>query len=146
MTERPLRAGIAALALAGAGVAAYLTYARYSGSVIACSTGGCETVQSSSYAKVAGVPVAVLGLAGYLGLLATAIARGELARAAGAAVAFSAFGFSAYLLYAQLALIDAVCDWCLVSDAIVTVAAALALLRFLAGHVVAPTAQLRGSP
>ena len=54
MTESRLRATIAALALTGIGIAAYLTYARYSGTQIACSTGGCETVQHSRYAVVGG--------------------------------------------------------------------------------------------
>jgi hypothetical protein len=42
------------LALAGAAVAAYLVYARYAGTQLACTTGGCETVQHSKYAKAAG--------------------------------------------------------------------------------------------
>ncbi len=55
MTDRKLCAVIAALALAGAAVAAYLVYARYSGTRLACTTGGCETVQHSKYAKAAGI-------------------------------------------------------------------------------------------
>ena len=55
MTEGRLRAAIAILALAGAAVAAYLVYARYTGTRLACTTGGCETVQHSKYAKAAGI-------------------------------------------------------------------------------------------
>lgn len=73
MSARQLRAWIAALALAGAAVAAYLVYARYSGVRLACTTGGCETVQHSKYAKAAGIPVAVLGLAAYLAVFATTL-------------------------------------------------------------------------
>ena len=62
VSDRRLRGAIAMLALAGAAVAAYLVYARYTGTRLACTTGGCETVQHSKYAKAAGVPVAVLGL------------------------------------------------------------------------------------
>src|SRR4029077_13031314 len=58
-----LRAAIAGLALAGAAVAGYLVYARYTHTQLACTTGGCETVQHSKYAKAAGIPVALLGLA-----------------------------------------------------------------------------------
>ena len=46
--------------LAGLGIAGYLTYTRYSGAPIVCATGGCETVQHSRYAVVAGIPVAVM--------------------------------------------------------------------------------------
>lgn len=52
------------LSLVGAGIASYLVYVRYSHVTIACTTGGCEKVQSSRYAEVAGIPVAVLGLLG----------------------------------------------------------------------------------
>jgi uncharacterized membrane protein len=69
MSDRQLVQASAVLALVGASIAAYLTYARYSKSAIACPTSGCETVQSSSYAVVAGVPVALLGLVAYLVIL-----------------------------------------------------------------------------
>lgn len=129
MTDRTLRLCVGALASAGIAVTAYLTYVRYSGTTIACTTGGCETVQESSYAKLAGVPVAILGLLGYAAILTTACFAHDLARALGAALALGAFAFSAYLLYVQLALIDAVCDWCLTSDVIVTAIVPFALLR-----------------
>ena len=56
MTDGRLRAAIGLVALAGAAVAAYLVYARYTHTQIACTTGGCETVQHSKYARLAGVP------------------------------------------------------------------------------------------
>jgi uncharacterized membrane protein len=129
MTERTLRSCIAALACAGLAVAGYLTYARYSGTTISCTSGGCETVQSSPYATVLGIPIPVLGLLGFAVLMVTACSAAELARAVGAVVALAAFTFSAYLLYVQLVLIEAVCDWCLVSDAVVTAIVPFAVLR-----------------
>jgi uncharacterized membrane protein len=122
-----LRRAIAALAVVGAGIAGYLLYERYTGGRIACTTGGCETVQKSSYAKVAGVPVTLIGLLGYVGLFATAWFRGEVARVVAVAMAMAALAFSAYLLVAQLTLIHAVCVWCLGSD---TVVLAIAVLAF----------------
>jgi hypothetical protein len=44
VTQRGLRAAIAVLALAGIAVTSYLVYARYTGTRLACTTGGCETV------------------------------------------------------------------------------------------------------
>jgi uncharacterized membrane protein len=120
-------AGVAALA--GAAIAAYLVYVRTTGSPIACTTGGCETVQQSQYSELLGVPVALLGLAAYLAIFGTCLARGELARAAGAALALSGTAFGAWLLYVQLARIHAVCEWCLASDTAMTAVAILALLR-----------------
>jgi len=133
MNARPLPAAVAALSLAGAAVAGYLTWVRYAGGELACATGGCETVQSSPYAEVLGVPVSALGLAGFLVVGATALGGGPAARAVGATVALAALGFSGYLVVVQLAVIGAVCDWCLASDGITTVLAAVASLRLRGG-------------
>ena len=132
MSERALRLASAVLAIAGAAVAGYLLYVRHTGSALACATGGCETVQSSPYSELFGVPVAAFGLVGYATMLAAAVARRELARLAHVTVALSAVVFGAYLLYVQVHVIDAVCDWCLVSDGVTTAIAALALLRMRA--------------
>jgi uncharacterized membrane protein len=129
VNERRLRFGVAALALVGASIAAYLLYVRHTGGELLCANGGCEVVQSSRYAEVFGVPVAALGLIGYLALLLTSLSAGGAARAAQAGIALAAFTFSAYLVYVQLALIGSVCEWCVVSDGVTTLVAALALLR-----------------
>jgi uncharacterized membrane protein len=129
MTEARLRVAIGSLSLVGAALASYLLYVRWTGTALACGTGGCETVQASSYSKLLGIPVALLGLLAYLTIFATSRVRSDLARAAGASVALAGVGFAAYLLYVQLAVIDAVCEWCLASDALMTVVAALTLIR-----------------
>ncbi len=132
MSEGRLRAAVAALALAGVALAGYLTWVRATGAELACSTGGCGTVQSSSYAELAGVPVAVLGLLAYLAVAASTVRDTELFRVAGAAVALAAVGFAAYLLVIQLAVLGAVCDWCLANDALAALLAAAAVLRLRA--------------
>ena len=129
MTDRRLRLGIGSLAAVGIGLTAYLLYARHTGTTLACITGGCETVQSSPYSELLGIPVAALGLASFVVLLVTACLRTEPARLAQAVVALAAFAFSAYLVYVQLHVIGAVCDWCVASDVVTTAATALVLLR-----------------
>lgn len=124
---------VAGLSGLGAAVAGYLTYARFTETTIACTTGGCEVVQRSDYAEVAGIPVAVLGLGAYLFLLGTALITFELARVAGALAAVSGVLFAAYLLYAQLFLIDAICQWCLVSDVVIGLLAVACVLRLRSG-------------
>jgi uncharacterized membrane protein len=124
-----VRGASALLALAGAGVAGYLLWARESGSGLMCATRGCETVQSSQYAEVLGIPVALLGVACYVALFMTALVPNANARVLHVVLALTAAIFSTYLLYVQLELIDAVCSWCLVSDGIVTGLAVLALIR-----------------
>ena len=129
MSDRALRAASATFAAVGALIAGYLLWSRWSGASPMCATGGCETVQSSRYSELVGVPVAAVGLAGYGALLAVSLARGEAARTAGAALGLAALLFGAYLLYVQLALVGAVCQWCLASDVVTAVLATLALLR-----------------
>ena len=71
-TDRRLRLAAIVLAAVGLCVAAYLTYIHYEGIKPVCGLGGnCEKVQSSEWSKLAGVPVAVLGLVGYAAILVT---------------------------------------------------------------------------
>jgi uncharacterized membrane protein len=129
VSERGLRLATALLALAGMGIAAYLTYVHYSGAAIACSTGGCEKVQTSSYAELAGIPVAVIGLVGYFLILLTAFVAGEVGAVAAVALTLGGFAFAVYLIYVQVALIDALCIWCLASDAVLGVLVLVSLWR-----------------
>lgn len=131
MTDRRWRTAVGVLALAGLAIAAYLTYVHYAGDTPYCVAGGggCEQVQRSDYAKLAGIPVSVLGLCAYTALLLTALVPGRTAAAAGAGIAVAGAVFSAWLLYAQLALIDAVCQWCIANDVVISLAAVAAVLR-----------------
>ena len=133
MSEPTARVAIGAVAATGVALASYLVYVHYAGAPLACFSNGCETVQHSRYATLLGVPVALLGLAAYVTILATAFVRGELARALGLSVAVAGVAFGVYLMYVQVAVIHATCVWCLGSDAIMSVLAALALLRVRAG-------------
>jgi uncharacterized membrane protein len=140
VTDRQLRVAICVLAAAGAAIATYLLYERWSGGPLICSTGGCETVQESKYSKIAGVPVALLGLLAYLTIFATGLLRSELARAVGAAVAVSGFAFALYLVYVQNSKIHAWCQWCIASDAVIGVLAVLTTVRLLRSEPVAAQA------
>jgi len=124
-----------ALAVLGLGVAGYLTYTHYANVQVPCSiTHGCEQVQHSSYSKLAGVPVALMGLIGYVAILASLLAPvGESTRLATVAFTTVGFGFSAYLTYRELFSIHAICEWCVSSAIIMTVLVCLASWRFLRG-------------
>jgi uncharacterized membrane protein len=136
MSDRRLRTIVAVLSVAGIGVAGYLTYVHYADVQVLCLRGGgCETVQKSSYAKLAGVPVALLGLVGYVGLLGSLFVRGEMGRAAGALIAIVGFGFSAYLTYRELFTIHAICQWCVSSAVIITVLMVVTVVRLLRAPV-----------
>jgi uncharacterized membrane protein len=117
------------LALLGVAIAAYIEYERATGGQIACGTGGCEEVQSSKYAELLGIPVAVLGLGAYLEILTTALVRRPTAALAGAAVAVAGLAFALYLLAVQAFVLDAYCTWCLASDVVLAVLAVLTTIR-----------------
>lgn len=130
--DRRLRIAIGVLCVIGIGIGAYLTYVHYEGLKIVClSSGGCETVQSSVYSKLDGIPVATLGLAGYIGILLTLFIRGDLGRAAGFGLALVGFLFSMYLTYRELFTIKAICQWCVASAVLMTVLAILTAIRVL---------------
>jgi uncharacterized membrane protein len=129
VSDRRLRGAVLVLSLAGAGIATYLTVVHFAHVQVACATGGCETVQTSRYAEVLGVPVAAIGLAGYLLLAWTAVARGELARMLGFLAALTGFAVAMVLLYVQAGVLHAFCQWCLGSDAILVLLVPLTLLR-----------------
>jgi len=122
--ERGPRIVLGALAAVGLLISGYLTWVHYAGVAPECvgGSGGCETVQASSYATILGVPVAALGLVGYSGLLLSAFLRGGDGAYLGLLVALVGTLFSAYLTYLELFVIHAVCEWC-VASATVMVAA-----------------------
>jgi uncharacterized membrane protein len=131
-TDRRLTIAIGVVALIGLGIAGYLTYVHYAGLKVLClSSGGCETVQASTYAKLSGIPVPVLGLAGYFSILCSLAVRGELGRLAGFGLALIGFGFSAYLTYRELFTIKAICQWCVGSAVVMTVLLILTAVRAL---------------
>jgi uncharacterized membrane protein len=133
VSDRALRAGVALVALAGAGVAAYLTYVHYQPDALICtSSGGCETVQESSYAELAGIPVALLGLLAYAAVLVLVVWDSDLAGTGVVAIALVGVGFAAYLVALQAFVIDAWCVWCLVNDIVIApLLAVLAVWRLI---------------
>jgi uncharacterized membrane protein len=131
-TERRLLIAIAIMCLLGIGDAGYLTYVHYAGLKVLClSSGGCETVQASRYAKLDGIPVALLGLIGYITILLSLAVPGERGRATGFGVAMIGFGFSIYLTYRELFTIHAICQWCVASAVLMTALVVMTALRFV---------------
>ncbi|HEX8959756.1 MAG TPA: vitamin K epoxide reductase family protein [Solirubrobacterales bacterium] len=137
--EGTLRRAAVFVAAFGIGVATYITIADAGGGAPVCLAGGggCQTVASSSYSHLLGANVAVLGIAGYALLLVTALLRGDGARMAGFALALGGFGFSLYLTYLELFTIDAICQWCVASAALMTLLFGLNAVRMI-GYVGRP--------
>jgi len=130
------RMAAALLSLLGLLDAAYLALERVTGGPIACPVGGgCETVQSSAFALLFGVPVAFIGVAGYAALLVVALLSLQDFNLGGIspdalllALASIALLAGVYFMYVQIALIGAICFWC-------ATAALLDLLIWLAALV-----------
>jgi len=131
--DRRLYRTAIALTVVGIAIAGYLTYVHYAGIQPACSTGGCETVQTSEWADVYGLPVAVLGLIGYISILGSLLVlRGDAQLFVSAALSLVGFLYSGYLTYQELFTIKAICQWCVGSAVILTLLAIVTLWRLLA--------------
>ncbi|MGZ8740664.1 MAG: vitamin K epoxide reductase family protein [Gaiellaceae bacterium] len=116
-------------AAAGLAIATYLTVVHYQGGVPVCASDGCEVVQRSRYAELFGVPVALLGALAFATLLASALLQSPVVLAGAAALALASVVFAFYLVYVQAVVLDAICTWCIVSDALSAIVAVAAWLR-----------------
>jgi uncharacterized membrane protein len=132
-SEANLRRAIAFVAALGIGVATYITIADSGGGAPTCVAGGhgCQTVAESSYSHIAGVNIAIFGIAGYVLLLASAFFANDYARLGGFAVALGGFGFSIYLTYLEIFKIEAICQWCVASAVLMTIQFLLNATRLL---------------
>ena len=110
------------VALIGLADAIYLTVKHYTGGNVPCSiVEGCEQVLTSSYAEIAGVPLAIFGAAAYLAAFSLAMLA-----AFGNRSTWNLFGiqvmlmaiFTLWLIYLQGYVIEAFCQFCLLSAAV----------------------------
>lgn len=141
MSNRVLRIAMIAITAIGLCVASYLTYVHYSGTPPLCSTAHntCLKVQTSIYSELAGVPVALIGLIGYIAIFGSLLLpENEETRFATMTLAVVGFGFSAYLTYRELFSLHEICEWCVSSAIMMTLLACLAVLRFMRGDVLPP--------
>jgi uncharacterized membrane protein len=137
------RQAIVLLALVGLLVATYLWLYKIGVlGVLQCGTGSCEYVQTSPYAEIFGVPVALVGVVGYVVLFLIGLAGVQPRFAADrrvtvllAVLATIGFAFTLYLTAIELFVLHAICRWCVGSAVIMTAIWGLAL----AGLVRAPS-------
>jgi uncharacterized membrane protein len=132
MTKRML---MAIIALVGLMIGVYLTLYKY-GVVgeLACSVGSCERVQTSKWSTFLGLPVATWGIGFYASVLVLAFAgvQARFAESRGVALALlllTGWGvvFSSWLTYLEWRVINAWCQWCVISAVLVAVLFLLAL-------------------
>lgn len=134
MSGRITRIAMIVLSFIGIGLASYLTYVHYAGEQVICTSDACELVQTSVYSKLAGVPVALLGLIGYIGIFfSVVLPEREQTRLATLGLTAVGFGFSAYLTGRELFSLHQICEWCVSSACIMTILMLLSVYRFLTG-------------
>ena len=120
------------VAVIGLGIAGYLTIVHYAGDAPVCAIAhGCATVQKSDYAKLAGVPVALIGLFGYLAILVSLLRDGEAWRTTTAFLSIGGLGFSAWLTYVEVAELNAICIWCVGSAICMLLLAGISVARVI---------------
>ncbi len=136
--ERSLTRISVVLAILGFLVAVYMTIFKLTDNQTMClGNGGCSVVNNSVYSEVYGIPVAVVGALGYAAILLvlTQSRRWAFLNRNATLVAFglclAGFLFTAYLIYVEIALIHALCPFCLASQAIMTLLFAVAVVRLL---------------
>lgn len=105
------------LALVAVAIAGYLSLVKVTGGAPACAVvSGCETVDSSEYSSIAGIPVALLGLGASLLILGGAVLWWRVADLRGLYLAYAiglvSLPVLAWLTWLELAVIHAVCVWC----------------------------------
>lgn len=116
-------------------VSGYLTWVHWGGSTALCTgVGDCETVNNSAYAEVSGIPVALLGFGMYLVLFGLSVYGRRAEQDLASTIALAIFGislagvmYSAYLTYIEVAVIHAICPWCVTSAVLITLIFALSL-------------------
>jgi len=121
------------LSAGGVLVSGYLSVKRFTGGSLACTRwADCDVVNNSAYAKIYDLPVAFIGLAGYLVLMGLAMialqAEGAAQRrllTASFLLALGGFGFSVYLTYLEVYVIEAICFWCVISAILITLLTAV---------------------
>ena len=130
-----LRRVMVVIAILGLALTAYLVYVHYSGTKPACTAGStCLKVQTSIYSRIAGVPVALIGLIGYIGIFASLLVRDrDEVRLATLAMTVLGVCFSGYLTYRELFTLKMVCEECAASAVMMGLLFVGAATRYVLG-------------
>jgi uncharacterized membrane protein len=127
-----------ALTVLGLLVSIYMTIFKLTDNQNMClGNGGCSKVNSSVYSEVSGIPVAVIGILGYVAIMATLLFENRTAflKKNGTMIVFGmsliGFLFTLYLIYVEIALIHALCPFCLTSQVTMTILFILSVIRLV---------------
>ena len=127
-----------ALVVLGLVVSIYMTVYKFLNADAMClGSGDCSTVNASRYSEVNGIPVAVIGVLGYLAIFLTHYfeKRRQFFGQNGVLIIFgmalTGFLFTAWLIYVEAAILKAFCPFCVTSQAAMTVIFIIAVIRLV---------------
>ena len=126
------------LTIIGLLVSIYMTIYKITSNDSMCiGSGDCKTVNASRYAEVYGIPVAVLGMAGYSAILAVLLLERKpgFFQQNGTLLFFglslTGFLFTLYLIFVEVALIKAYCPFCITSQTVMTIIFIISVIRLV---------------
>lgn len=130
------------LAVIGLLVATYMTIYKWTNNNAMClGSGDCGTVNASKYSEVNGIPVALIGFLGYASILGVLVLEKrkvfmaeffeENATLLTFGLALTGFLFTLWLIYVEVALIKALCPFCLTSQVVMTIIFILSIIRLV---------------
>ena len=127
-----------ALVILGLLVSIYMTIYKVTSNDSMClGSGDCSTVNASRYSEVNGIPVAVFGMIGYLAILAVHYFenRNRFFKQNGTLMIFgmalTGFIFTVWLVYVEVALLKAICPFCVTSQVTMTIIFMIAVTRLI---------------
>ena len=127
-----------ALAVLGLLVSIYMTiYKVTSNNSMCLGSGDCSTVNASKYSEVNGIPVAVIGVLGYAAILAVHYFenRNRFFKQNGTLIIFgmalTGFLFTLWLIYVEVAILKALCPFCVTSQTAMTLIFIIAVIRLI---------------
>ena len=125
-----------ALVILGLLVSIYMTIYKFTGDDGMClGSGDCHTVNASKYSEVNGIPVAIFGIGGYLAILAVLYFENsnrffkQNATLMIFGMSLTGFLFTVWLIYVEIALLKAICPFCVTSQVAMTIIFILAVAR-----------------
>jgi len=126
------------LVLVGLADSIYLTWLKFANATAACGNiGDCESVNSSPYAEFAGIPIALFGAIAYLLMLILLIMepRSEFMRTNAAlgifGISLTGVLYSAYLTYVEIAILHAICPYCVLSAVVLVALLVLSIKKLM---------------
>jgi uncharacterized membrane protein len=138
MTVKNIRTISIVLAIIGLVDSVYLTWVKLANRYALCGPiGDCESVNSSRYSEIGGVPIALLGAGAYVVLILLLIleSRGgfwkEYAPYLVLGITLVGTIYSIYLTYLEIAVIHAICPYCVVSAVVIFLLFGLSIVRLI---------------